>query len=198
MSEVTGPYEPGTPCWIDLMVPDQQAGLDFYRDLFGWQGEIGPEEYGGYSICTQKGKPVAGMMRAMAMGDQPTPPTAWTTYFSVADADAAEAAVRANGGTVIMPTSDVMKLGRMFVAADPFGDVLVCVQPDDDVERLGPTAGARGSRLAAGGQQCSGQGDGQEGDEPAHGRRLRLVGNGCQFRCAGSVGRRTIGRLAAS
>ncbi|WP_327289977.1 VOC family protein [Streptomyces sp. NBC_01198] len=123
MSEVTGPYAPGTPCWIDLMVPDQQAGLDFYRDLFGWQGEVGPEEYGGYSVCTQKGQPVAGLMKAMAMGDQPVPPVAWTTYFAVDDADATEAAVKANGGTVIMPTSDVMELGRMFVAADPFGAV---------------------------------------------------------------------------
>lgn len=131
MPEVTGPYEPGTPCWIDLMVPDQQAGLDFYRDLFGWQGEIGPDEYGGYSVCTQKGKPVAGLMKAMAMGDQPAPPTAWTTYFSVQDADATEAAVKANGGTVIMPASDVMTLGRMFVAADPYGAVFGVWQPRD-------------------------------------------------------------------
>ena len=131
MPEVTGPYEPGTPCWIDLMVPDQQAGLDFYRDLFGWQAEVGPDEYGGYSVCTQKGKPVAGLMKTMTQEGQPTPPTAWTTYFSVTDADAAQAAVEANGGRVLMPASDVMTLGRMFVAADPQGAVFGVWQPRD-------------------------------------------------------------------
>ncbi|WP_031512640.1 VOC family protein [Streptomyces sp. NRRL F-5123] len=131
MPEVTGPYDPGTPCWIDLMVPDQQAGLDFYRDLFGWQAEIGPDEYGGYSVCLQKGKPVAGLMKTQAQEGQPTPPTAWTTYFSVLDADDTAAKVAANGGTVIMPAMDVMTLGRMFVAADPQGAVFGVWEPRD-------------------------------------------------------------------
>lgn len=131
MPEVTGPYDPGTPCWIDLMVPDQQAGLDFYRDLFGWQAEIGPDEFGGYSVCLQKGKPVAGLMKTMAQEGQPTPPTAWTTYFSVLDADDTAAKVAANGGTVIMPAMDVMTLGRMFVAADPQGAVFGVWEPRD-------------------------------------------------------------------
>src|ERR1700722_15268155 len=50
--DITGPYAPGTPCWVDLTVPDQQAALDFYRDVFGWQGEIGWPETGGYWGCT--------------------------------------------------------------------------------------------------------------------------------------------------
>jgi predicted enzyme related to lactoylglutathione lyase len=131
MPEVTGPYDPGTPCWIDLMVPDQQAGLDFYRDLFGWQAEIGPDEFGGYSVCLQKGKPVAGLMKTMAQEGQPAPPTAWTTYFSVLDADDTAAKVGENGGTVIMPAMDVMTLGRMFVAADPQGAVFGVWEPRD-------------------------------------------------------------------
>jgi predicted enzyme related to lactoylglutathione lyase len=129
MSEVTGPYEPGTPCWTDLMVPDQQAALDFYRDLFGWQGEIGPEEYGGYSVCTQRGKSVAGIMKTMSMGDQPPPPPVWTSYFSSDDADAAKAAIAANGGTEIVPVADVSTLGRMLIAADPQGAVFGIWQP---------------------------------------------------------------------
>jgi uncharacterized protein len=123
MPEVTTPYQPGTPCWIDLMAPDQQAALDFYRDLFGWQGEIGPEKYGGYSVCTLRGKPVAGMMKAMAPGDQPAPSPAWTTYFATASAVATQEAVAGNGGNVLVPEVDVAGLGRMVVAADPQGAV---------------------------------------------------------------------------
>jgi uncharacterized protein len=129
MPDVTAPYEPGTPCWIDLMVPDQQAALDFYRDLFGWQGEIGPEEFGGYSVCTQRGKPVAGIMKTMSMDDQPPPPPAWNTYFSSADAQATQKAVEERGGAVIAPAMQVSDLGWMFVASDPQGAVFGVWQP---------------------------------------------------------------------
>jgi predicted enzyme related to lactoylglutathione lyase len=131
MSEVTTPYEPGTPCWTDLMVPDQQAALDFYRDLLGWQGEIGPEEFGGYAMCTLQGKAVAGIMKTPEMEGQPSPPPAWTTYFASADADATQAAINANGGKVIVPAADVGTIGRMLVAADPQGAVFGVWQARD-------------------------------------------------------------------
>ncbi len=120
MPVITEPYAPGTPCWIDLMVPDQQAALDYYRDLFGWQGEIGPPETGGYSVCTLNGHPVAGVMATQP--GNPTPPV-WTTYLATADAAATEAAISASGGTVIAPAMDVMDLGRMLVFSDPTGAV---------------------------------------------------------------------------
>ncbi|MFC1420642.1 VOC family protein [Streptacidiphilus cavernicola] len=126
MPEITA-YTPGTPCWVDLMVPDQQAGLDFYRDLFGWQGEPGPAETGGYAVCTYKGLPVAGIGPTM----DPATPTVWTTYLSSADADATVAAITKAGGQVMMPPMDVMTLGRMFVAADPAGAVFGVWEPKD-------------------------------------------------------------------
>ncbi|MGH3312038.1 MAG: VOC family protein [Streptomyces sp.] len=123
MPEVIAPYETGIPCWTDLMVPDQQAALDFYRDLFGWQGEIGPPETGGYAVCSLHGKAVAGIMATMAPEGQPTPPTAWTAYLATDDVNAATQAVSDNGGTVMAPAMDVMSLGRMAVAADSTGAV---------------------------------------------------------------------------
>lgn len=124
MPEFTGPYAQGTPCWVELTVPDQQAALDFYGALFGWQGEIGPAEMGGYTVCTLHGKPVAGVMNATPPGPgQPVPPPVWTTYLAVDDADGAEKAVIAAGGSVMVPTMDVMNLGRMAVVIDPAGTV---------------------------------------------------------------------------
>lgn len=132
MSDMNGPYKPGTPCWIDLMVPDQQAALDFYGDLFGWQGEIGPPEQGGYSVCTLKGRPVAGIMAAMnpdGTVPDPMPPSVWTTYLSTDAIDATLKAVKDAHGTVMMGPMDVMDLGRMAVAADPTGAVFGLWQP---------------------------------------------------------------------
>ncbi|MGW0395481.1 VOC family protein [Streptomyces sp. NPDC003042] len=129
---MNGPYKPGTPCWIDLMVPDQQAALDFYCDLFGWQGEIGPPETGGYSVCTLKGRPVAGIMKAMnpdGTVPEPMPPTVWTTYLSTDGIDATLKAATNAGGTVMMGPMDVMDLGRMAVITDPTGAVVGLWQP---------------------------------------------------------------------
>ncbi|MER8183506.1 VOC family protein [Kitasatospora sp. NPDC094015] len=131
MPEVTAPYQPGTPCWVDLMAKDQQAALDFYRDLFGWQGEVGPAEFGGYAICTLNGKPVAGIGPAMAPEGMPEPPVAWTTYLASNDADATLAAVTAAGGTPLVPVMDVGTVGRMLVVADPTGAVFGVWQPVD-------------------------------------------------------------------
>ncbi len=128
MPEVT-PYQPGTPCWIDLMTPDQQAALDFYSGLFGWEAEVGPPETGGYAMCTLKGKPVAGVMSAQSMSGEGPPPTVWTTYFCSADAQATSEAISRAGGTVLLPVMDVMDLGRMLVAADPLGAVFGVWQP---------------------------------------------------------------------
>ncbi|MEU6231581.1 VOC family protein [Kitasatospora sp. NPDC047058] len=123
MPVVTAPYKPGTPCWVDLMASDQQAALDFYRDLFGWQGEIGPPEFGGYAVCALNGRPVAGIMARMAPEGQPVPPVAWTTYLASDDADATQSAVAEHGGTILYPAMDVGTVGRMLVAADPTGAV---------------------------------------------------------------------------
>jgi len=35
------PWAPGTPCWVDLMTPDQAAAREFYAALFGWQIDVG-------------------------------------------------------------------------------------------------------------------------------------------------------------
>ncbi|MFJ9777060.1 VOC family protein [Kitasatospora sp. NPDC101157] len=123
MPEVTTPYVTGTPCWIDLMAQDQQAALDFYRDLFGWQGQIGPAEFGGYAVCELNGRPVAGIGPAMAPEGMPEPPTVWTSYLATTDAQATQDAIVSAGGTLLAPVMDVGKLGRLLVAADPQGAV---------------------------------------------------------------------------
>lgn len=131
MPEVTERYEPGVPCWVDVMVPDQQAALNFYTDLFGWQGEIGPPESAGYSVCTLHGKPVAGVMATRAPDEQAPPPPVWTMHLATQDVDAAVQRITDNGGTVLVPARDVMDLGRVAVAKDPTGAVFGLWQAKD-------------------------------------------------------------------
>ncbi|MFJ2864227.1 VOC family protein [Kitasatospora sp. NPDC087314] len=131
MPEVTTAYATGTPCWVDLMAKDQQAALDLYRDLFGWQGQVGPAEFGGYAVCELNGRAAAGIGPAMAPEGMPTPPTVWTSYLASTDAQATQDAIVAAGGTLLIPVMDVGTLGRMLIAADPQGAVFGVWQPGE-------------------------------------------------------------------
>lgn len=120
MPEFTS-YDAGTPCWIDLMSPDVDASKDFYATVFGWETEdqFDPEGNRIYVNFSKGGKEVAGL------GGQPPEmgamPAVWNTYIATDDCEAVSAKVVAAGGSVLMPTMQVMDAGSMAVFADPTG-----------------------------------------------------------------------------
>lgn len=117
-------YEHGVPSWVDLGTPDPAKAADFYSALFGWNVQQGPPEAGGYAIAELRGRPVAGL------GPQQSPgPPYWSTYVNVDDADAAVASAEAAGGSVVVPGTDVLDVGRMAFFADPVGAVIGVWQP---------------------------------------------------------------------
>jgi predicted enzyme related to lactoylglutathione lyase len=118
-------YKSGQPSWVDLSSSDTDASKRFYSELFGWEvAEQGPEA-GGYALFTLRGKNVAGVTPIMMEGQ----PTAWTTYVSVDDADAAVDKAKAAGGMVFVEPMDVLDVGRMAVFADSTGAALAVWQP---------------------------------------------------------------------
>lgn len=126
MSERTS-YAPGTPSWVDLSTPDQDAAEEFYGPLFGWTFDPGedPEATGGYRSAVLRGQPVGGTMKIMQEGQPP----AWSTYISVEDADATIEAAKANGGSVAVEPMDVLDIGRMAIFVDPTGAFCGIWQP---------------------------------------------------------------------
>jgi uncharacterized protein len=120
-------YQPGTPSWVDLATPDLPAAVSFYRDLFEWDPDDQGPEAGGYTIFRMGGEPISGAGPVMMEGQ----PTAWTTYVSVADADAAVAKAKEAGATVFLEPMDVMDVGRMAVFADPTGAAIAVWQPKE-------------------------------------------------------------------
>jgi uncharacterized protein len=111
-------YPPGTPCWMDLTVPDPAAAQAFYSRLFGWELEDTGADFGHYLLARKDGHRVGGV--GAPMPGQEAPP-AWTTYLATEDADATAAAISAAGGTVFFAPMDVGEQGRMFTAMDPAG-----------------------------------------------------------------------------
>jgi hypothetical protein len=101
-------------------VDDLNRASKFYGALFGWDFQAAPFGDGGYAICLQKGRPVAGIG---VKPDGPGTPAVWTTYLASDDADETLAKVQAAGGKVRREPVDVMDQVRLAVAEDPGGAV---------------------------------------------------------------------------
>jgi predicted enzyme related to lactoylglutathione lyase len=121
-------YEHGVPSWVDIGMPDPQAGVAFYSQLFGWDGQDMGEEAGHYTIVSKAGQQVAAISPAQDSG-----PPRWTTYINVDDIDAVAKKAESAGGTVIVAPMDVMSAGRMAIFSDATGAVVAAWQPRDHI-----------------------------------------------------------------
>ncbi len=110
------PWPPGTPCWVELAVPDVAAAAAFYGAVFGW--ELADTGAGHDVICRVGGHPAAGIGRRD--GNQPA---AWTVYLASDDVDATAAEITGTGGVLLAAPFDRPGRGRLTVAVDPTGAV---------------------------------------------------------------------------
>lgn len=115
------PWPEGTPCWVDVMVPDTKRAAAFYGPLLGWHFADQGEDFGNYLIAQAEGRAAA------AIGPKPTGmeqlPSVWTTYLAADDVDATAAKITKAGGQLIMEPGDVGPAGRLAMASDPTGAV---------------------------------------------------------------------------
>ena len=119
MSTRTEPWPAGTPCWVDLSVPDVAGAVAFYSEVIGWTFvDTGPD-YGGYHIAQVDGRAAAGVGPVMQEGQ----PSAWTVYLASDDVDATAKLVGEHGGSIFAGPMDIAGNGRMLIAADPTGGV---------------------------------------------------------------------------
>ena len=100
----------GAWCSNQLVAPDPEPAVAFYRDLLGWEVEQEGESY--WSV-RNAGADNGGILAA------PGPP-GWLVYFHVADADASVRSAEAAGASVLLPP-ETIGLGRIAVLADPQG-----------------------------------------------------------------------------
>ncbi|MDR3080229.1 MAG: VOC family protein [Streptomyces sp.] len=109
-------FPEGVPCWIDVLLPDIEAGRRFYGELFGWTFE---EAHGSSVWAHLDGRPVA----ALVPKRDGRMPTVWTVYFASPDVAALTERIRADGGQVVIPPTPVDTLGVAALAANPEGAV---------------------------------------------------------------------------
>ncbi|MEV7420962.1 VOC family protein [Streptomyces sp. NPDC089919] len=121
-----GGFAEGTPCWVDVALPDVEAGKRFYGELFEWTfGESAGGEYGGYTQAYSEGRNVA----ALAPKPDGRMPTVWNVYLAAKDARATAARIRDAGGQMIIDPMPVGPYGTTALAVDPGGAVFGLWQP---------------------------------------------------------------------
>lgn len=123
----TEPWSTGTPCWVDLAVPDVSAAKEFYAAVLGWGFIDSGEEYGHYQMCRRGDRTAAGIGPVQHEGQ----PSVWTTYLSSDAVDGTAKKIVDNGGSVIAEPFDVGSSGRMCVALDPQGAAFGVWQPGE-------------------------------------------------------------------
>ncbi len=111
------PWPAGSPCWVDLAVPDVAAAAAFYGAVVGWEFVDTGQEFGHYVICRVNGHAAA----AIGPRREQNRPAAWTVYLASFNVDATAAAITGNGGALLAAPFDRPGQGRVTVAVDPTG-----------------------------------------------------------------------------
>jgi predicted enzyme related to lactoylglutathione lyase len=113
--------QPGEFCWDELVTPDPERALAYYKEIMGWRVESQPMgPIGTYHLLHVGDQQVGGIMK--------TPPGAppkaqWFPYILVDDVDGAARRVSSLGGKVMKAADDIPNIGRFAVAIDPTGAV---------------------------------------------------------------------------
>ncbi len=112
--------------WMELMTTDMKAAKTFYTDLFGW--EINKLDHSGempYDVIKVDGEEVAGLMTIPPQAEG-TPPC-WGCYITVDDVIQVSEKVKALGGNLIVPPTDIPDVGKFCVLQDPQGAVISAI-----------------------------------------------------------------------
>ncbi|HMJ52255.1 MAG TPA: VOC family protein [Polyangiaceae bacterium] len=111
--------EPGAMTWHEVYTRDATKAREFYARVFGLEQKRLDSPSMEYWTLHQGPKTVGGVMQ-MTPAMPKDLPAHWSTYFAVADADAAAKKVTALGGKLVAPPFDT-PYGRMAAVSDPFG-----------------------------------------------------------------------------
>lgn len=118
---MTNPH--GSWIWYELMTPDSHAARAFYEGVVGWRIDAESMAPGGteYRLLHAADGDVGGVLTLdaamLAAGAKP----AWLGYIGVTDVDATVDRLKAAGGSVHVPPTDIPDTGRFAMVADPQG-----------------------------------------------------------------------------
>jgi uncharacterized protein len=117
---------PGKLVWADLFTSQPDEATKFYCGLFGWTSTSIDQKGKTYTIFSNDGVPVAGL--APHSYAKESHPSRWIGYVSVADINAAVAAVEKNGGKVHASAKKFPDRGFQAIVSDAEGEPIGLLQ----------------------------------------------------------------------
>jgi len=118
----------GEICWRELATRDLEAANAFYSGMFGWTIERSKVTPMDYREIHQNDTACGGMMQIDEKWGPEPPPSHWSTYIAVENADETVEKITANGGGVRVPPFDAPGVGRMAMVTDPSGAHFAVIQ----------------------------------------------------------------------
>src|ERR1041385_2571251 len=119
----------GRFAWHELMTPDPEAAIEFYRQVVGW----GIEQFPGmpdYRLWTSGGKQRGGVRGQSEEERRRGVAPRWVMYVTGPDIDATIRQAEALGGRVRIPATSVPGVGRYAILADLQGIVFSLYTPE--------------------------------------------------------------------
>ncbi|HKE90790.1 MAG TPA: VOC family protein [Gemmatimonadales bacterium] len=119
----------GRFAWHELMTPDPDAAIGFYRQVVGW----GIEQFPGmpdYRMWTSGGKQRGGVLRQSDEERRRGLAPHWLMYVAVPDIDATIRQAEGLGGRVRIPVQGAPGVGRYAILADAQGIVFGLFTPE--------------------------------------------------------------------
>jgi len=115
--------------WYDLMTSDPDAAQSFYTKLIGWGTEAweGPMPY---TMWTSQGSSLGGVMTLSQDAKKAGAPPNWLGYVHTPHLDETVSTAQENGGNVMVPATEIPKVGRFSVLADPQGAIFAAFTPE--------------------------------------------------------------------
>lgn len=105
--------------WYELLTLDPAAAVPFYSDVIGWKTE--PWENGKYTMWVAGQGPIGGTMPLPEAARKMGAPPHWRSNVEVADVDGTVVRAKKLGAQVYVEPTDIPKVGRFAVIADPEG-----------------------------------------------------------------------------
>jgi predicted enzyme related to lactoylglutathione lyase len=115
--------------WYELITTDLDAALDFYTHVVGWTAADFPGSLVRYSILSARDRGVGGAMRITEDIARAGAKPAWLGYIHAGDVDARAEAIKAAGGAVHVPPTDIPGVGRFALVTDPGGAYFYIMTP---------------------------------------------------------------------
>ena len=127
-SKTQGPNPHGSFIWYELLTSDPGAAADFYGNVVGWKVRSAGQPGVDYRLFSIRGVDIGGLMKS----EPGMPPPVWLAYVGVDDVDASAARIKAAGGAIHVPPTDIPNVGRFAMVQDPQGVVFYVMRGNMD------------------------------------------------------------------